>query len=622
MDKQSDSFIVGLMKWDTLLGQRVLDTISFLVPAFLFSAFALTPKASDLQNGLIHIAVLSIFLIGSLVRLVTGWNWVRSFRFQVASGLFDIGCLFTFLLVIPIAYNSPIAISLKAPTANLLFVFIIARVVLFDIRLVVWSGLSAAIGWGVLTVLALSQPNSPGLTREFVDYTTSGKILVGAQVEHVISILLVTLVSAAVVNAYQRDGLTGLRKKGEFVEAFKRRLPGRAKQGATALILVQIDNWHALANSNKASANRAMKDLATALLRAPVPHEMAARFEADAIILWKRCADDDAALKHHLELLQQRATDCLAAKRLTVKIGAVRMAASADKAIRHVILATDRAAHQVSKIQICDAAFEAWLETQDRLKTRIETAVEQDLLVVLHQPIVDMVSGKLAGTEALVRLCAEDGSFVSPVQFIPLAEQSGAIDEIGAHVLRTAARDNQTMRAAGLPRELFISVNVAPPQIHAWTQLDAAATDALKSDTPLKLEVTESSAAQDESMHDKLVCLRNKGAKLAIDDFGTGYSSLERLGDMPFDTVKIDIAFTRKIATDPGFAMIDAIVRMATASGKDIIIEGIETAEQHALALKAGIRLGQGYYFGKPASVSDLITSRAEELPRPLQAHF
>ena len=165
MDKQSDSFIVGLMKWDTLLGQRVLDTISFLVPAILFSAFALTPKASDLQNGLIHVTVLSIFLVGSLVRLVTGWNRVRSFRFQIASGLFDIGCLIAILMVIPIAYSSPIAISRKAPTANLLFVFIIARVVLFDIRLVVWSGLRAATGWGVLTVLALYQPNSPGLTR-------------------------------------------------------------------------------------------------------------------------------------------------------------------------------------------------------------------------------------------------------------------------------------------------------------------------------------------------------------------------------------------------------------------------------------------------------------------------
>ena len=127
--------------------------------------------------------------------------------------------------------------------------------------------------------------------------------------------------------------------------------------------------------------------------------------------------------------------------------------------------------------------------------------------------------------------------------------------------------------------------------------------------THLKLEVTESSAAQDTQMHDRLLRLRASGANLAIDDFGTGYSSLERLGDLPFDTVKIDIAFTRKITSDAGFAMIDAIVRMAAASGKDVIIEGIENAGQQALALKAGIRYGQGFHFSPPVSVDELLSN-------------
>ena len=111
----------------------------------------------------------------------------------------------------------------------------------------------------------------------------------------------------------------------------------------------------------------------------------------------------------------------------------------------------------------------------------------------------------------------------------------------------------------------------------------------------------------------KLDRLGGVGAKLAFDDFGTGYSSLERLGDLPFDTLKIDIAFTRKIGTDAGYAMIDAIVRMAKASGMDIIIEGIENAEQHALAMKAGIRYGQGFYFSRPVSVDEVISLAATQ---------
>jgi len=112
--------------------------------------------------------------------------------------------------------------------------------------------------------------------------------------------------------------------------------------------------------------------------------------------------------------------------------------------------------------------------------------------------------------------------------------------------------------------------------------------------------------------------LKACGAKIAIDDFGTGYSSLERLGDLPFDIVKIDLSFTRKITDDSGFAMIDAIVRMAKVSGKELIIEGIETAEQQALALQDGIRYGQGYHFGRPASFEELLetTNRSiDDLP-------
>ncbi|GAB5456528.1 MAG: hypothetical protein Hens2KO_27570 [Henriciella sp.] len=617
MNTETESFMAGLMKWDTLLGQRVLDAISFLVPALLFSAFALSPKASDLQNALIQVSVLSLFLMGSGVRLVSGWNRLRTYRFQIGSALFDIGCLFAFLTIIPLAYGSPFAVSLKAPTANLLYVFIIARVVLFDIRLVAWSGVSAAFGWAGLTALSVFDPGSPGITREFAEYTMSGKILIGAQVEHVISILLVTIVSAAVVNAYQRDGLTGLRKKRDFVEAFKRRLRKRADENHTALISVQIEHWHTLANANKSAANKAVKAVATALLRAPVPHILAARYETDTIILWKRCAADDTAFQHHLELLKQRANEAIAAHNVTVKVGTARAGENAEVTLHNLECALEAAANQDHKIQIFDADFEAWITRQNTLVAKLETAADDGLLVVLHQPIVDMMTTRVAGTEALVRLKSDDGGFVSPAEFIPLAEKTGAIDKIGAHVLETASRDHLRMRETGNDDDLFVSVNVAPQQIYAWNRLESEVAKALAAGTNLKLEVTESSAAQDESMHAKLVRLGESGAKLAIDDFGTGYSSLERLGDLPFNTLKIDIAFTRRIATEAGYAMIDAITRMAKASGMDVIIEGIETAEQQALAMKAGIRYGQGFWFSRPVSVDELLSLVTDQTQIP-----
>ena len=607
MQKEADGFLTGLVKWDAHLGQRVLDGVSFLVPAFLFSAFAVSPKASDLQNVYIQLTVLLVFLVGSLCRLILGWNRLRSHRFHIGSAVFDITCLYAFLAIIPLAYASSAAISLKAPTANVLFVFIVARIVLFDIRLIIATGLYAAIGWGGLTAWALMDPSSTGITREFLEYTTSSKVLIGAQIEHILSILLVTVVSAAVVNAYQRDGLTGLRKKREFLRAFKQRLSRRAKQGSTALIMVRVPNWHVLATTDKSRADRVFQALTAALLGAPIPVEMAARYEANTIILWKRCADDDMAFRNHLQLLRRVIMDVLTRQHLNAEIGAVRIKGSAEAAVQNVLAATENAGCQTDDIQIFDTEFEFWLREEAELQGRTEQALDNNWLVVLHQPIVDMLTNHIAGTEALLRMQAKDGGFVSPARFIPIMEKNGVIDEAGAHVLDVASRENLQMRQAGLAEDLFVSVNVAPPQIHAWTRLKEAAEMALVRGANLKLEVTESIAAQDENMQERLCSLRGHGAKLAIDDFGTGYSSLERLVDMPFDTVKIDIAFTRKITSPAGFAMIDAIVRMAKAAGKDVIIEGIETAEQQALALKAGVRYGQGFYFGRPSTYQDIL---------------
>lgn len=604
---ETDGFIAGLMKWDALLGQRVLDTISFAVPAFLFSAFVLAPKAGDLQNFAIQFAILGLYVFGAFLRLVLNWNRLRSFKFQVGSALFDIIALYAFLLIIPLAYATPAAISLKAPTKNLLFIFIIARIVLFDLRLIFITGLAAAIGWAALTAWTLVEPDSLGRTRDFTEYMTSNKVLIGAQVEQVLSLLMVTLVSAAGVNAYQRDGLTGLRKRREFLQALKRRMPEHAEEGGSTLILLRISNWDELARSNKSLADRTLQDIAAALLKAPVKTFLAARYEAGAIMFWKRGLADDAALLNHLKLLHSMALDQAAALRAEVHIGAALVDTYDDEMVRYVLAAVDRAPEQTEHIQICDSRFVAWCRAQKSLTAMVHDALQSDAFEVYHQPIVDMLNDKIVGTEALLRLKGPDGRHISPAVFIPIAEKVGAIDEIGAYVLDQASSDNIAMKQAGVGEDLFVSVNVAPIQLQAWTRLKQAVSRALDQSVQLKLELTESLAAQNGQLQHRLNTLKQSGALLAIDDFGTGYSSLERLGEMPFDTIKIDLAFTRKIHTPNGFAMIDAIVRMAKASGKDVIIEGIETSEDQALAMKAGIRFGQGFYFRRPVSTSNLI---------------
>ncbi len=241
-----------------------------------------------------------------------------------------------------------------------------------------------------------------------------------------------------------------------------------------------------------------------------------------------------------------------------------------------------------------------------QLETDLRRALDRQEFCVHYQPIVDLRNGKIAGFEALVRWLHPERGLVSPVQFIPAAEETGLIVPIGAWVLRQACSQLQEWHQR-FPhaRHLTIAVNISVKQFaqtDLLEQIDRILKETRLDGQFLKLEITESTIVGNyQAAKAILEALRNRRIQLSIDDFGTGYSSLSHLHRLPVDMLKIDRSFVDPIDDDSDERQIvQAIVTLAHSLNMQVIAEGVETAVHVAQLRTLGCEFGQGYYFSKP----------------------
>ncbi|SCX58165.1 diguanylate cyclase (GGDEF) domain-containing protein [Klenkia marina] len=230
-----------------------------------------------------------------------------------------------------------------------------------------------------------------------------------------------------------------------------------------------------------------------------------------------------------------------------------------------------------------------------------------DQLSVHYQPVVALPDGQVHGYEALVRWRHPTRGPIAPLQFVPLAEQTGAISALGTWVLRRAAQD----AVRGLGEEVGpsrVAVNVSAVQLadpeFVQTVRDALADSGLPAQR-LVLEVTESLLADDlDTVSGRLQELRDLGVRIAIDDFGTGYSSLSYLRRLPADIVKIDRSFVADLYRGgAATTLVASIVELSRSLSLDVVAEGVETQAQQATLVELGCTFAQGYLFGRPAAV-------------------
>jgi EAL domain-containing protein (putative c-di-GMP-specific phosphodiesterase class I) len=238
----------------------------------------------------------------------------------------------------------------------------------------------------------------------------------------------------------------------------------------------------------------------------------------------------------------------------------------------------------------------------------MQLALRRNEFSLYYQPIVDLAANRLAGVEALIRWRHPEKGLVPPDGFIPIAEETGFIVDIGLWGLETACRQLAAWQAEG--RNLYMSINISgrqiPEGLPPQTLAEALARHGVEPGR-LVLEITEGVLLADvPKALQWLTAVRELGLRLYLDDFGTGYSSLSYLKRFPVSTVKVDKSFVHDMHNDASDrALVEAVVAMAKSLGMSVVAEGVETVQQLDLLRAMGCRYGQGYYFSRPVPIEE-----------------
>ena len=425
-----------------------------------------------------------------------------------------------------------------------------------------------------------------------------------------------------------RDAVTGLHTRTALLTALDWRMRTEEKQNlGYAVLFIDLDDFKRFNDSlGPEAGNCILVELGRRIQQtlATCPGSLAARLTSDefAVLLDGVAAQEDAlTYAHCLEYILEASLVCgTQPVRVSASIGIVLGDAAYTKA-EHLLHDADLAMHQAKmngKAQC--SVFGSALRHQARQKMTLESelrrAIQAGQLVLHYQPKVVVVTGEIIGFEALIRWNHPDRGFVAPDQFIPLAEESDLILEIGRFTLRESVRQLAEWRTEGLVSEsTTMAVNLSVKQFTDRQIVETVLRKLTKHGLPascLELEVTEGVLIHDApAALEILKQLKGIGVCLALDDFGTGYSSLSYLQRFPFDSLKIDRSFIRELSSNEEAAAItESIVALGRALKLQVVAEGIETPEQATRVQAMGCRYAQGYLFSKavPADkVRDLL---------------
>ena len=297
---------------------------------------------------------------------------------------------------------------------------------------------------------------------------------------------------------------------------------------------------------------------------------------------------------------------------ITASVGVV-LYPMADDQIDDLLRAADTAMYHAKAAgrncyRFYQASMTALAHSRLSLANNLHDALQNEEFYLLFQPIVDLTSRRVTGYEALLRWQDADLGLVSPVEFIPVAESTGLIVNIGYWVLRRACRSYPALKAAA-GADISLSVNVSGHQFRDKefvANVRRILLEEQMSPQDLIVEITESQLMEEaQTAIEVLQALRAIGCRVSIDDFGTGYSSLSYLRLFPVDILKIDRSFIADLASDSNsLALVKAVVMIAMSLQIHVVAEGLETEQQLAIVQSLGIACAQGYLLGRPSPVA------------------
>jgi diguanylate cyclase (GGDEF)-like protein len=412
------------------------------------------------------------------------------------------------------------------------------------------------------------------------------------------------------------DALTDLPNRALFHEQLKRELPHVTAERQLAVLYIDIDEFKGVNDSlGHMVGDELLKSVAKSLARCVRDTDFVARLGGDefAIVQTRVSgADDVTHLVHRIFEAIRMPYDCQGHQVTTDASIGIALAPQDGSDLEQILKNADMAMYAAKSAGRRTSRFfapemDAQVQARRMLEMDLRRAIADGTgLEVHYQPCVGLQSDEITGCEALVRWRHPERGMISPAEFIPIAEETGLINQLGEWVLSTACAEATTW-----PDPIRLAVNVSPVQFKSGTLalkvIAALAATGLAADR-LELEITEAVLIRDdEAALAILHQLRAIGVRIALDDFGTGYSSLSYLQRFPFDKIKIDRCFVTDLAEPEGSScIVQAVVNIAAERHMTTTAEGVETSEQQRVLRELGCSEMQGYLFSPPKPAADV----------------
>jgi len=409
------------------------------------------------------------------------------------------------------------------------------------------------------------------------------------------------------------DTLTGLANRALLADRIERATAAAATGMPVWVVLLDIDHFKLINDTlGRAAGDAALRLLATRIKRTLPPLDTAARVGGDDFVLVLCGCSDEGQAATRIGQVRDAVAEPLQLGDQHLVLGCSAGVAAwpadgadADTLVKHAEIAMYRAKSDGrNAVQFYAPHMNAQAFDRLALESALRRALHEQQFTLHFQPQIDLATGHVVGTEALIRWRHPLLGMIQPERFIGLAEETGLIVPIGAWVLQTACRQNRQWQRSGLG-PLRIAVNLSARQLAEPGLIDSVERVLQDTGLPpasLEIELTESMMMGDiESAIHTMACFKRMGVKLSIDDFGTGYSCLQYLKRLPVDVLKIDRSFVQDmVGSADGAALVDAIISLAHGLRMHVIAEGVETIAQLDFLRGAGCDSVQGHVYSRP----------------------
>jgi diguanylate cyclase (GGDEF)-like protein/PAS domain S-box-containing protein len=418
------------------------------------------------------------------------------------------------------------------------------------------------------------------------------------------------------------DSLTGLPNRALFSDRLLHAVERRGRRQATAVYFLDVDRFKRINDSlGHTAGDEVLCEVAARIQRTLRPEDTVARFGGDEFTVLCESVGGVLEAVGVADRLQREIEQPLRAGgaelRLSASIGIAMAEPGEESNCSRLLEDADAAMYRAkerggARTELFDMGMRERAVEELSIEQELQHGLERGELRLFYQPLVNLETGDMVGAEALIRWQHPERGLLMPDKFLPVAEESGLIVQVGAWAVGEACRRLRDWdRRNGHGSTFGVAVNLSArelthPDVVA-TVLNAVRRSALEPHR-LTIEVTESTAMADrETGFRALRELNEQGIRIAIDDFGTGYSSLDHLREMPADVLKIDRSFVAGMAANsPDSALVAAAIAMGRALDMEVVAEGIETSEQVADLRELGCPLGQGFLFARPLPPEDI----------------